>query len=76
MVLADLARGWLRQREDAARHRRPMAPTDVVAECERMVREALALHGGLDVLVSAAGVWVEGNDVGDDRGRSGTARST
>ncbi len=36
--------------------------TDVtsVEDCERMVAETLALHGKLDVLVCAAGVWVEG----------------
>jgi NAD(P)-dependent dehydrogenase (short-subunit alcohol dehydrogenase family) len=33
----------------------------VVAECAGMVGEVLALHGALDVLVNAAGVWVEGN---------------
>jgi len=33
--------------------------TDVAA-CERMVAETIALHGRLDVLVCAAGVWVEG----------------
>lgn len=31
-----------------------------VADCERMVAETLALHERLDVLVTAAGVWVEG----------------
>ena len=30
------------------------------AECERMVAEVVAAHGRLDVLVCAAGVWVEG----------------
>ena len=37
------------------------ADLTVVAECARMVGEVLALHGALDVLVNAAGVWVEGN---------------
>jgi NAD(P)-dependent dehydrogenase (short-subunit alcohol dehydrogenase family) len=32
----------------------------VVAECERMVAEVVERHGRLDVLVNAAGVWVEG----------------
>ena len=32
----------------------------VVAECERMVGETVERHGRLDVLVNAAGVWVEG----------------
>lgn len=31
-----------------------------VEDCERMVAETLAAHGRLDVLVTAAGVWVEG----------------
>jgi NAD(P)-dependent dehydrogenase (short-subunit alcohol dehydrogenase family) len=37
-------------------------PTDVtrVADCERMVRSTLDRFGGLDLLVNAAGVWVEG----------------
>jgi NAD(P)-dependent dehydrogenase (short-subunit alcohol dehydrogenase family) len=37
-------------------------PADVtkVADCERMVRETVARFGRLDVLVAAAGIWVEG----------------
>jgi NAD(P)-dependent dehydrogenase (short-subunit alcohol dehydrogenase family) len=31
-----------------------------VADCDRMVAEATAIGGGLDVLVCAAGVWTEG----------------
>jgi len=31
-----------------------------VADCERLVAEALAAHGRLDLLVNAAGIWVEG----------------
>jgi NAD(P)-dependent dehydrogenase (short-subunit alcohol dehydrogenase family) len=31
----------------------------VVAECERIVAEAVARHGHLDVLVNSAGVWLE-----------------
>jgi len=31
-----------------------------VADCERMVAATLARHGRIDVLVTAAGVWVEG----------------
>jgi NAD(P)-dependent dehydrogenase (short-subunit alcohol dehydrogenase family) len=31
-----------------------------VADCERMVRETAANFGRLDVLVAAAGIWVEG----------------
>ena len=32
----------------------------VVADCERMVTETVERHGRLDVVVNAAGVWVEG----------------
>jgi NAD(P)-dependent dehydrogenase (short-subunit alcohol dehydrogenase family) len=32
----------------------------VVTDCERMVGETVERHGRLDVLVNAAGVWVEG----------------
>jgi NAD(P)-dependent dehydrogenase (short-subunit alcohol dehydrogenase family) len=32
----------------------------VVADCERVVGETVERHGRLDVLVNAAGVWVEG----------------
>jgi NAD(P)-dependent dehydrogenase (short-subunit alcohol dehydrogenase family) len=39
------------------------ADVTVVADCERMVEEAVAAGGGLDVLVCAAGVWVEGPTV-------------
>ena len=31
----------------------------VVADCERLVAEALAHHGRLDILVNSAGVWLE-----------------
>ncbi len=31
----------------------------VVAECERIVREAVESHGRLDILVNSAGVWLE-----------------
>jgi NAD(P)-dependent dehydrogenase (short-subunit alcohol dehydrogenase family) len=31
-----------------------------VADCDAMVRAAVGSHGGLDVLVNCAGVWVEG----------------
>jgi len=31
-----------------------------VADCERMARETVAAFGRLDVLVAAAGVWIEG----------------
>jgi NAD(P)-dependent dehydrogenase (short-subunit alcohol dehydrogenase family) len=34
-----------------------------VADCDRMVAETLERHGRLDVLVTAAGVWIEGPTV-------------
>ena len=36
------------------------ADVGVVAECDRMVEEAVGAVGRLDVLVNCAGVWVEG----------------
>jgi NAD(P)-dependent dehydrogenase (short-subunit alcohol dehydrogenase family) len=36
------------------------ADVAVVADCERMVAETLERHGSLDILITAAGVWVEG----------------
>jgi NAD(P)-dependent dehydrogenase (short-subunit alcohol dehydrogenase family) len=30
-----------------------------VADCERMVAETIATHGGLDILVNSAGIWIE-----------------
>jgi NAD(P)-dependent dehydrogenase (short-subunit alcohol dehydrogenase family) len=37
-----------------------VADVTEVRDCERMVAAVLDLHGSLDVLVTAAGVWVEG----------------
>jgi NAD(P)-dependent dehydrogenase (short-subunit alcohol dehydrogenase family) len=37
-----------------------VADVTSVADCERMVAEAVDRHGRLDVLVNCAGVWVEG----------------
>jgi len=37
-----------------------VADVSVVADCERMVAATVERHGGLDVLVNCAGVWVEG----------------
>ena len=60
VVLSDLRTAAL---EEAARD----APIDTVtadvtsvSECERMVATTLDRHGRIDVLVTAAGVWVEG----------------
>ncbi len=38
-----------------------VADVTSVADCERMVATAVRVGGRLDVLVNAAGVWVEGN---------------
>jgi NAD(P)-dependent dehydrogenase (short-subunit alcohol dehydrogenase family) len=37
-----------------------LADVSVVADCEQTVGETIERHGRLDVLVNAAGVWVEG----------------
>lgn len=36
-----------------------LGDVSVVVECERIVREAVAQHGRLDILVNSAGVWLE-----------------
>ncbi len=61
VVLADLAADTL----DGISREVPGTDTIVadvssVAECESMVATAVERHGRLDVLVTAAGVWVEG----------------
>jgi NAD(P)-dependent dehydrogenase (short-subunit alcohol dehydrogenase family) len=45
------------------------------AACARMVADRVERHGGLDVIVTAAGVWVEGPSETMTE-RSGTGRST
>ena len=37
-----------------------VADVTAVNDCERMVASTVALHGGIDVMVCTAGVWVEG----------------
>ena len=37
-----------------------VADVTEVRDCERMIATVVGRHGGLDVLVTAAGVWVEG----------------
>lgn len=39
------------------------ADVRLVADCDRIVEEAVSAHGRLDVVVNAAGVWVEGPTV-------------
>jgi NAD(P)-dependent dehydrogenase (short-subunit alcohol dehydrogenase family) len=51
VVAADLSGGDL------------VADVTVVDDCDRIVAETLAIHGRLDVLVTAAGIWVEGPTV-------------
>jgi NAD(P)-dependent dehydrogenase (short-subunit alcohol dehydrogenase family) len=50
------------ERDMKAGSRLLVLSTDVtrVADCERMVQSTLDRFGGLDLLVNAAGVWVEG----------------
>jgi len=61
VVLADLTAAALgeaaRELPDAGAM---VADVSSVADCERMVAEVVDRHGRLDVLVTAAGVWVEG----------------
>lgn len=61
VVLADVSEEGL----SAARAELPHADTvvanvAVVADCAAMVATTVRRHGGLDVLVNAAGVWTEG----------------
>ncbi|HEX7248406.1 MAG TPA: SDR family oxidoreductase [Actinomycetota bacterium] len=64
-VLADLDAGGL---ELAAREVEGadtvIADVSSVTECDRMVATTLQRHGRLDLLVTAAGVWVEGPSAG------------
>src|SRR6187200_1456019 len=65
VVLADVSEGALDgavAELDADGRSLTAARVDVavVAECERVVAETVERHGRLDVLVNAAGVWVEG----------------
>jgi len=59
VMLADIDAGGL---EAAEGERISTVVTDVssVADCNRMVAETLTQQGGLDILVCAAGLWVEG----------------
>jgi NAD(P)-dependent dehydrogenase (short-subunit alcohol dehydrogenase family) len=64
VFIADIARERLAEaNEDMASDRLRTLVADVtdVADCERMVAAVLADAGRLDVLVNAAGVWVEGD---------------
>ncbi|HEY6567281.1 MAG TPA: SDR family oxidoreductase [Actinomycetota bacterium] len=61
VVLADRTEETLAEAAEAM----PGAGTVVadvtdVSDCEQMVSSTVALHGGLDVMVCTAGVWVEG----------------
>ena len=62
VMLADIDAAGL---DDAESERFSTVVTDVssVADCNRMVAETLARQGGLDILVCAAGLWVEGPTV-------------
>ncbi len=41
------------------RSRRSFGDVARVADCERLVAEALARQGRIDVLVNSAGIWIE-----------------
>ena len=36
-----------------------LGDVSVVADCDRMVEEAVARFGRLDILVNSAGIWIE-----------------
>lgn len=62
VVLADLSVGSLDEAAHQVAGADPViADVTSVVDCERMVAMTLDLHGRLDVLVTAAGVWVEGS---------------
>ena len=61
VVLADLSADALDEAAHQVTGADPViADVTSVTDCERMVAKTLVLHGRLDVLVTAAGVWVEG----------------
>ena len=62
VVLADRSREGLEEATETLGTATSVA-ADVtsVADCERMIAETVEAEGRLDVLVNAAGVWVEGN---------------
>ena len=61
VVLADLAADALDEgSRDVPGAHTIVADVSSVAECENMVATTVERHGRLDVLVTAAGVWVEG----------------
>jgi NAD(P)-dependent dehydrogenase (short-subunit alcohol dehydrogenase family) len=62
VVISDLnAQGLMQAERDLPGVRTVVADATSVADCERMISETLAAHGRLDVLVTTAGVWVEGD---------------
>ena len=62
VMLADRSRDGLAAAADALGMVATLvADVTSVADCERMVEETVERMGRLDVLVNAAGVWVEGN---------------
>ena len=61
VVLADRSREGLDAATSDLRTATPLVmDVSSVTDCERMVTETVGAHGRLDVLVNAAGVWVEG----------------
>jgi NAD(P)-dependent dehydrogenase (short-subunit alcohol dehydrogenase family) len=59
VMLADIDVNGL-QTAESERLATVVADVSSVADCNRMVAETLARQGGLDILVCAAGLWVEG----------------
>jgi NAD(P)-dependent dehydrogenase (short-subunit alcohol dehydrogenase family) len=61
VVLADLRTGTVGDADPGDRVASSLVDVSVVADCARMVEEATARWGRLDVLINAAGVWTEGD---------------
>jgi Dehydrogenases with different specificities (related to short-chain alcohol dehydrogenases) len=62
IVLADVSEAGLREAADElAGVDTVTADVSIVDDCARIVSTTGKRHGGLDVLVNAAGVWTEGN---------------
>jgi len=58
-AVAERAAARTRENGHAGEHAVVLGDVSVVADCERLVAEALARFGRLDILVNSAGVWLE-----------------
>jgi len=57
--VAKRAAACSRDHGHARDHAAVLGDVSVVADCDRLVAEAVARHGRLDILVNSAGVWLE-----------------